>query len=113
MIKPVRKTPITACAPRPGDHLAVKCTKDTWRHGIYVDDAMVVECPGQSVTFADFGDSEYMVYVVEYRDLEARRDTALVRVAWAAQHPAEIPCVNCANFCDQDRMTRNAGAGLG
>lgn len=87
---PLRKVPITATAPQPGDHVTVRTGGDgdhTWRHGIVMGDGTVADGRTRQ-SWSAFGDSEYMVYVVAYSggdDDDARRATACRRATWFLQ----------------------------
>lgn len=83
MVTPLRKVPITAIAPQPGDHVTViSGGGQTWRHGIVMDDGSVTDGRTRH-SWSAFGNSEYMVFVVSYSgDSGARRTTACHRAAW-------------------------------
>jgi hypothetical protein len=87
---PLRKVPITATAPQPGDHVTVRTGghgDHTWRHGIVMGDGTVTDGRTRH-SWSAFGDSEYMVYVVAYSggdDDDARRATACRRATWFLQ----------------------------
>ncbi len=62
----MRKVPITQRTPQPGDHLTTRTADGrTWRHGIFLDNGMVRQTDGHESSYAAFGDTGWMVYVVE------------------------------------------------
>ena len=62
----MRKVPITQRTPQPGNHLTTRTADGSaWRHGILLDNGTVRQTDGQAVSYAAFGSTGYMVYVVE------------------------------------------------
>jgi hypothetical protein len=62
----MRKVPITQRTPQPGNHLTTRTADGSaWRHGILLANGTVRQTDGQAVSYASFGSTGYMVYVVE------------------------------------------------
>ncbi len=62
----MRKVPITQRTPQPGDHLTTRTADGSaWRHGILLDNGNVRVADGHETSYAAFGSTGYMVYVVE------------------------------------------------
>ena len=122
-LSPRRKIPITKVPPRAGDHLAVKfrVTANTfaWHHGIYMgQDTVIDHSKKRGLTrrpYSEFGDSEFMVYVVEYeddgKDSTPRRQKAIQLASWTMKNAEKLPykllkgnCECLATWCSTGRF---------
>lgn len=94
----VHKIPITARAPQPGDHVTVRSTSgDKWRHGIVMEDGTVAT-GATRVPWSEFGDSEYMVYVVVHDD--DQRAMVLERASYVLERDSYCPVEAGTFFAD-------------
>jgi hypothetical protein len=111
-LSPQQKTPITKSPPQPGDHLAVKfkLTENTyaWHHGIYMGNENVIDHSKKrgliQRPYSEFGDSEFMVFVIEYgestADAAVRRCNALRLASWALANADKLPYKLLENNCE-------------